>query len=67
MQRFADYVPAERDADQWAGDTRQDIAVVEDFPLGEFLVMPDAEAVAYVRKHDAEVQYVAQGDPRHFR
>jgi hypothetical protein len=62
-----DYAAAERYADQWAGDTQEHAAVVEDFGLGPendrdagaFLVMDYDAALAYVDSHDAQVQYDA--------
>jgi len=55
-----DYAAAERYADEWAGDTCEHAAVVEDFGLGGLiLVMDYAEAQAYVVGHDAEIQYSA--------
>jgi len=63
MNKHADWLEAERDAEQWSGDTGLVIAVVEDF-AGDppvLLVMPDDEAQAYIAdpQHDAEIQYVA--------
>jgi len=62
-----DYEAAERFCDQWAGDTQEHAAVVEDFGLGPaadpdagaFLVMDYDAALAYVNTHDAEVKYDA--------
>ena len=62
-----DYAAAERFCDQWAGDTGEHVALVEDFNLependpdnGSFLVMDYAAAVEYVESHDAKIQYDA--------
>jgi hypothetical protein len=64
QRTFSDYVEAERFADQWAGGTQEYAAVVEDFDqAGQFTVMDIAEAQAYVRSHDAEIQYDADHRP----
>ena len=61
-----DYAAAEKFCDEWAGDTGEHAAVVEDFgrgpadpDAGEFAVMDAAAAEAYVKNHDAEIQYDA--------
>jgi len=56
---FTDYREAERFADQWAGDTRECAAVVEDFDAELLIVMDCADAEAYIESHDAEIQYDA--------
>ena len=65
-----DYAAAERYADEWAGDTEECAAVVEDFGMGPddpdagvFLVMGYVEAVVYIDVHDAEIQYEADYRP----
>ena len=59
IRTFTDFTEAERFADQWAGDTSECAAVVEDFPANLLLVMDCADAEAYVKTHDAEIQYDA--------
>ena len=59
---FADYAEAEREADETAGDTGQQMAVVEHFVQHggrPFLVLSLEDAERYVMFHDAEVQYRA--------
>lgn len=55
-----DYAAAERYCDEWAGDTGEHAAIVEDFSLGGLLLVMDyAAAVKYAASHDAEIQYSA--------
>ena len=63
QRTFTDYREAERFADQWAGDTEECAAVVEDFGTGHLIVMDCADAEAYVDSHDAEIQYDADYRP----
>jgi hypothetical protein len=54
---FTRYSDAEKFADEWAGDTQEHAAVVEDFGSGLFHVMDYEAAEAYVKDNDAEIQY----------
>lgn len=59
-----DYLPAEKWADEYAGDCEAHAAVVEDFDRNVFLVLTASDAAAYIGTHDAEIQYEANGSPR---
>lgn len=60
MSFGTDYAAAEKYADEWAGDTQEHAAVVEDFNLGGLmLVMDHAKAEEYIEGHNAEIQYDA--------
>jgi hypothetical protein len=62
MNYHTGWAEAEREADRRSGDAGVPVAVVEDYATTPpaLLIMPEAEADAYVLEHDAEIQYVTQ-------
>lgn len=63
-----DWNAAEKFAEQWARDTRQRVAVVEDYSydhgdFGTLLVMTGEFADAYVEDRDAEIKYDVDQTP----